>query len=163
MAELFQVRIPAISKHLKNIFDSGELDESATVSKMEIVQKEGQCEIERIIDFYLLEVVLAVGYRVNSLQATQFRKWATQTLNEFIIKGFVLDDERLKQGKNFGQDYLNGFLELSNYPILKDKGKMSMLEAKLKAEQEFDKFRVIQDNYYESDFDKEIKKLKPHK
>lgn len=296
MSELFQVNVPAITKHLKNIYATGELNEKATVSKMEIVQKEGKRDVVRLVDFYRLEAVLAVGYRVNSAQATQFRKWATQTLNEFIIKGFIMDDERLKQGKHFGQDYfdellerireiraserrfyqkitdlyalstdydkdshqtkiffaavqnklhwaitgqtaaeiiyteadatklymglktwqaapdgkilksdvtvaknylshqhiaelnrivsayldlaennaqrgiafsmtswakfLDGFLQLSNYPILKDKGKVTMLEAKLKAEEEFDKFRVIQDTNYESDFDREIKKLK---
>jgi hypothetical protein len=292
MAELFGVNIPAISKHLKNIFETGELEAISVVSKMETTATDGK---NYVTTFYRLEVILAVGYRVNSAQATDFRKWATQTLNEFIIKGFVMDDERLKQGKSFGQDYfdellerireirsserrfyqkitdiyalstdydknspqtkdffaavqnklhwaitgqtaaeiiyteadatklymglktwkaapdgkilksdvavaknylshqhvaelnrivsayldlaennaqrgiafnmqqwvkfMDGFLELSNYPILKDKGKVSMLEAKLKAEQEYDKFRVIQDKNYESDFDKEIKKL----
>lgn len=295
MAELFGVNVPAINKHLKNIFESGELEPKSTVSILETVQIEGSRKVSRKIEYYRLEAILAVGYRVNSIQATDFRKWATQTLNEFIIKGFVLDDERLKKGKNFGQDFfdellerireirtserrfyqkitdlyalstdynkesqqtkdffaavqnklhwaitgktaaeiiyseadatklymglktwkaapdgkimksdvvvaknylahqhiselnrivsayldlaennaqrgiafnmhqwftfLNRFLELSNYPILKDKGKVSMLEAKLKAEGEFDKFRVIQDQNYESDFDKEIKKL----
>ncbi len=297
IAELFGVKVPAISKHLKNIFETGELEESSTVSKMEIVHQEGKRKVQREVDFYRLEAILAVGYRVNSAQATDFRKWATLTLNEFIVKGFVMDDERLKQGKYFGQDYydellerireirsserrfyqkitdlyalstdydksseqtktffatvqnklhwaitgqtaaeiiyteadatklymglktwkaapdgkimksdvtvaknylahqhvaelnrvvsayldlaennaqrgiafnmqqwakfLDGFLELSNYPILTDKGKVSMLEAKLKAEQEYDKFRVIQDRAYESDFDKEVKKLNP--
>ena len=294
MAELFGVGVPAVSKHLKNIFETDELKEEATVSKMEIVQEEGGRNVTRNVEFYRLEAVLAVGYRVNSIQATEFRKWATQTLNEFIIKGFIIDDERLKQGKNFGQDYfdellerireiraserrfyqkitdlyalstdydkksaqtrnffamvqnklhwaitgktaseiiyteadatklymglktwkdapdgkiqksdvsvaknylshehiaelnrivsayldlaennaqrgfafnmqqwakfLDNFLELSNYPILTDKGKVTMLEAKLKAETEYEKFRVIQDKTYESDFDKLIKK-----
>jgi len=293
MAMLFGVKVPAISKHLKNIFDSGELEEPSVISKMEITAEDGKNYGTK---FYRLEAVLGVGYRVNSIQATDFRKWATTTLNEFIIKGFVLDDERLKQGKNFGQDYfdellerireiraserrfyqkitdlyalstdydkesqqtkdffaavqnklhwaitgktaaeiiyteadatklymglktwkaapdgkilksdvviaknyldhqhiaelnrivsayvdlaennaqrgmafnmqqwasfLDRFLELSDYPILKDKGKVSMLEAKLKASAEYDKFRVIQDQNYESDFDKMIKKLK---
>lgn len=295
MAELFGVNVPAVSKHLKNIFETGELEMTSTVSILETVQKEGNREVTRSMEFYRLEAILAVGYRVNSSQATEFRKWATQTLNEFIIKGFVMDDERLKQGKSFGQDYfdellerireiraserrfyqkitdiyslstdydknspqtkdffaavqnklhwaitgqtadeiiyseadatklymglktwkaapdgkilksdvsvakyylshqhvaelnrivsayldlaennaqrgiafnmqqwvkfIDGFLELSNYPILKEKGKLSMLEAKLKAEQEYDKFRVIQDKDYESDFDKEVKKI----
>lgn len=294
MAELFGVNVPAISKHLKNIFETGELESASTVSILETVQKEGKREVSRSVEFYRLEAILAVGYRVNSAQATDFRKWATQTLNEFIIKGFVMDDERLKQGKSFGQDYfdellerireirsserrfyqkitdiyalstdydknslqtkdffaavqnklhwaitgqtaaeiiyteadatklymglktwkaapdgkilktdvavaknylsrqhvtelnrivsayldlaennaqrgiafnmqqwvkfIDGFLELSNYPILKDKGRVSMLEAKLKAEEEYDKFRVLQDKTYESDFDREIKK-----
>lgn len=92
MAELFKVNIPAISKHLKNIFESAELEENEVISKMETTAADGKIYQT---SFYRLEAVLAVGYRVNSAQATQFRKWATQTLNEFIIKGFVLDDERL--------------------------------------------------------------------
>ena len=291
MAELFGVNVPAISKHLKNIFETGELEAISVVSKMETTASDGK---NYETTFYRLEAILAVGYRVNSAPATDFRKWATQTLNEFIIKGFVMDDERLKQGKSFGQDYfdellerireirsserrfyqkitdiyalstdydknspqtkdffaavqnklhwaitgqtaaeiiyteadatklymglktwkaapdgkilktdvavaknylshqhvtelnrivsayldlaennaqrgiafnmqqwvkfIDGFLELSNYPILKDKGRVSMLEAKLKAEEEYDKFRVLQDKTYESDFDREIKK-----
>ena len=292
MAELFGVNVPAVSKHLKNIFETGELAAISVVSKMETTATDGK---NYETTFYRLEAILAVGYRVNSAQAIDFRKWATQTLNEFIIKGFVMDDDRLKQGKSFGQDYfdellerireirsserrfyqkitdiyalstdydknsqqtkdffaavqnklhwaitgqtaaeiiyteadatklymglktwkaapdgkilktdvavaknylshqhvvelnrivsayldlaennaqrgiafnmqqwvkfIDGFLELSNYPILKDKGKVSMLEAKLKAEEEYDKFRVLQDKTYESDFDREIKKL----
>jgi len=294
MAELFGVNVPAVNKHLKNIFETGELNQNSAISKMETTASDGK---SYNTNFYRLEAILAVGYRVNSTQATDFRKWATQTLNEFIIKGFVLDDDRLKQGKNFGQDYfdellerireiraserrfyqkitdlyalstdydkesqqtkdffaavqnklhwaitgktaaeiiyteadasklymglktwkaapdgkilksdvvvaknylahqhltelnrivsayldlaennaqrgiafnmqqwakfLDSFLELSNYPILIDKGKISMLEAKLKAITEYEKFRVIQDQTYESDFDREIKKLKP--
>ncbi|NLB65036.1 MAG: virulence RhuM family protein, partial [Lentisphaerae bacterium] len=95
LAELFGVQIPAIAKHLKNIFESGELSREATVSKMEIVRLEGQREVARGIEYYNLDAIIAVGYRVNSYQATQFRIWATKTLREFIVKGFVLDDERL--------------------------------------------------------------------
>ena len=292
MAALFGVNVPAISKHLKNIFETKELEENAVISILETTATDGK---KYNTKFYRLEVILAVGYRVNSTQATDFRKWATQTLNEFIIKGFILDDERLQQGKNFGQDYfeellerireiraserrfyqkitdlyalstdydkesqqtkdffaavqnklhwaitgqtaaeiiyteadatklymglktwkgapedkilksdvtvaknymshqhitelnrivsayldlaennaqrgfafnmqqwasfLDRFLELSNYPILTHKGKISMLEAKFKAESEFEKFRVIQDQNFESDFDRAIKKL----
>lgn len=294
MAALFGVNVPAVNKHLKNIFETGELNPDSVISKMETTAAD---EKNYTTNFYRLEAILAVGYRVNSTQAADFRRWATQTLNEFIIKGFVIDDERLKQGKNFGQDYfdellerireiraserrfyqkitdlyalstdyvresqqtkdffsavqnklhwaitgktaaeiiytaadatklymglktwkaapdgkilksdvtvaknyiahqhlkelnrivsayldlaennaqrgiafnmqewakfLDSFLELSNYPILKDKGKISMLEAKLKAVEEYEKFRVIQDQTYESDFDREIKDLKP--
>jgi len=294
MAELFGVNVPAVNKHLKNIFETGELEQASVISKMETTAADGK---RYTTNFYRLEAMLAVGYRVNSTQAADFRRWATQTLNEFIIKGFVIDDERLKQGKNFGQDYfdellerireiraserrfyqkitdlyalstdyvresqqtkdffsavqnklhwaitgktaaeiiyteadaaklymglktwkaapdgkilksdttvannyiahqhltelnrivsayldlaennaqrgiafsmqewakfLDSFLELSNYPILKDKGKIPMLEAKLKAVSEYEKFRVIQDQTYESDFDREIKDLKP--
>ncbi len=295
MAELFGVNVPAINKHLKNIYDTEELSKEATISILETVQKEGKREVMRMVEFYRLEAILAVGYRVNSSQATDFRKWATTTLNDFIIKGFVIDDDRLKQGKHFGQDYfdellerirdirsserrfyqkitdlyslstdyekesqqtkdffaavqnklhwaitgktaaeiiyneadatklymglktwkaapdgkilksdviiaknylahqhvaelnrvvsayldlaennaqrgiafnmqqwtvfLEKFLELSNYPILNDKGKVSMLEAKIKAEGEYDKFRVIQDQSYESDFDRAVKRI----
>ena len=300
LAELFGVGVPAINKHLKNIFDSGELSREATVSKMEIVRAEGGREVAREVEFYNLDAIIAVGYRVNSYQATQFRIWATHTLREFIIKGFVMDDERLKQGKQvFGKDYfdellerireiraserrfyqkitdiyalsvdyspdapltkeffatvqnklhwaitgqtaaeliyssadatkltmglttwkhaphgkilksdvtvaknylneahvkelnriisayldlaenraqrgivmkmadwvafLHSFLELSNYPILKDKGKVSALEAKLKAEGEYEVYRKRQDAEYISDFDREIKRLEGKK
>ncbi len=300
LAELFAVKVPAINKHLKNIFDSGELIREATVSKMEIVRGEGSREVTRDVEFYNLDAIIAVGYRVNSYQATQFRIWATKTLREFIIKGFVMDDERLKQGKQiFGKDYfdellerireiraserrfyqkitdiyalsvdynldapltkeffatvqnklhwaitgqtaaeliyssadakkiymglttwkhaprgkilksditvaknylseghvkelnriisayldlaenraergilmkmtdwisfLHNFLELSNYPILQDKGKVSALEAKLKAEGEYEVYRKRQDVEYISDFDREIKRIEGKK
>lgn len=293
MAELFGVDRSVITKHLKNIFQTAELEENSVCAKIAHTAADGK---SYKTNFYRLEAILAVGYRVNSVQATDFRKWATQTLNEFIIKGFIIDDERLKQGKHFGQDYfeellerireirsserrfyqkitdlyalstnydkksqqtrnffamvqnklhwaitgktaaeiiytetdatklymglktwkdapegkiqksdvtvaknylshqhitelnrivgayldlaennaqrgiafnmqqwakfLDSFLELSSYPILKDKGKITMLEAKLKAKTEFDKFRVIQDKTYESDFDKLVKGIK---
>jgi len=113
MAELFGVQVPAISKHLKNIFESGELQESTTVSKMEIVVNRGfRGEVTEEATFYNLDAIISVGYRVNSVQATRFRQWATKVLNEYIRKGFVLDDDRLKQGKAaFGQDYFRELLE----------------------------------------------------
>ena len=294
LAELFGKERSVISKHLKNIFETGELDENSNVQKMHIGGS------DKPVRYYNLDIIIAVGYRVNSYQATQFRIWATKTLKEFIIKGFVLDDERLKQGKTvFGKDYfdellerireiraserrfyqkitdiyalaadydpnspitkeffatvqnklhwaitgktaaeiiydsadatkiymgltnwkqapdgkilksdvtvaknyinkahidelnrivsayldlaenqakrgivtrmadwakfLHSFLELSKYPILKDKGRVSALEAKLKAEQEFEQYRVIQDKNYVSDFDKEIKRITGNK
>lgn len=293
MAELFGVQRPAITKHLKNIFEDGELDEGSVSSILEHTAEDRK---KYKTTFYQLDAIIAVGYRVNSKKATKFRIWATKVLKEFITKGFVLDDERLKQGKHFGKDYfdellerireiraserrfyqkitdiyslsldydgsdqltkdffasvqnklhwaitgktaaeivytsadakklymgltswkhapdgkilksdistaknylnqqhikelnrivsayldlaenraerqipttmqewinfLHQFLELSSYPILKDKGKISALEAKLKAEQEYDQYRMIQDKNYESDFDREIKRLK---
>ncbi len=296
MSALFAVAVPAISKHLKNIFDSGELAEDSVISKMETTAADGK---KYLTSYYSLEAILAVGYRVNSSEATQFRIWATNTLKDFITKGFVLDDERLKQGKKFGKDYfdellerireiraserrfyqkitdlyalctdynkdsettkdffasvqnklhwaitgktaaeiiyteadakkifmslktwkqapqgkivksdvavaknylneehinelnrivsayldlaeinaqrsqlmymkdwskfLGNFLQLSNFPILKDKGKVTMLEAKIKAESEFEKYRVIQDREYESDFDKVVKEIDAEK
>lgn len=295
MAELFGVEVPAISKHLDNIYQSGELAQNATISKMEIVRQEGSRMVRRKVDFYNLDAIIAVGYRVNSREATQFRIWATNTLREFIIKGFVLDDQRLKQGKQFGQDYfeqlvekireiraserrfyekitdlyalssdydpkspttkqffatvqnklhwaitgqtaaeliyhkadsqtpnmgltswrnapdgkilksdvsvaknyleeahiselnqlvsayldlaenrakrqilmnmaewetfLNNFLMLSNYPILQDKGKISAEMARIKAESEYEKFRVIQDRTFKSDFNKFLEEM----
>jgi hypothetical protein len=112
MAELFMVKIPAISKHLSNIFESGELQKEATLSILETVQKEGNRQVKRKMEFYNLDAIISVGYRVNSYQATQFRIWATRTLKELIIKGFVLDDERLKQGNQvFGKDYFDELLE----------------------------------------------------
>jgi len=290
ISELFGKERSVITKHLKGIFTSGELDEKSNVQKMHFGHS------DKPIKFYNLDVIISVGYRVNSYQATQFRIWATRNLKEFIIKGFVLDDERLKQGNQvFGKDYfddllerirdirsserrfyqkiadiyslsadydknspvtkdffatvqnklhwaitgktaaeiiydssdaakihmgltnwkqspdgkilksdiavaknylseahikeLNGivsayldlaenraqrqilmkmkdwikflhsFLELSNYPILQDKGKTSALKAKLKAEKEYEIYRVIQDKKYVSDFDKEVKRI----
>ncbi|NUQ25649.1 MAG: virulence RhuM family protein [Saprospiraceae bacterium] len=108
MAELFGVEVPAVSKHLKNIFETGELQEAAVISKMETTAADGK---KYLTAFYNLDAIIAVGYRVNSKQATQFRIWATKTLKEFIIKGFVLDDERLKQGTRFGKDYFDELLE----------------------------------------------------
>ncbi|MBK7055156.1 MAG: virulence RhuM family protein [Leptospiraceae bacterium] len=295
MGQLFGVESHTITYHLKEIYKTGELNEEATTRKVRAVQQEGKRKVSRDLDFYNLDAIIAVGYRVNSYQATQFRIWATKTLKEFIIKGFVLDDERLKQGKHFGKDYfdellerireiraserrfyqkitdiyvlsadydknspvtkdffsmvqnklhwaitgktaaeiiydsadatkiymgltnwkqapdgkilksdvtvaknylnkahieelnriisayldlaenrakrqiattmeewvkfLHSFLELSNYKILSDKGKVSMLEAKLKAEKEFETYRITQDENYISDFDKEIKRI----
>jgi len=290
IGELFGKERSVITKHLKNIFTSGELEEKSNVQKMHFSHS------DKAIKFYNLDAIISVGYRVNSYQATQFRIWATRTLKEFIIKGFVLDDERLKQGKQvFGKDYfdellerireiraserrfyqkitdiyalsadydknapitkdffatvqnklhwaitgktaaeiiydsadatkiymgltswkhapddkilksdvavaknylseahikelnqiisayldlaenraqrqilmkmadwiefLHNFLELSNYPILQDTGKVSALEARLKAEQEYDVYRIRQDKDYLSDFDKEIKRI----
>ena len=292
MAELFGVDVRTVNEHLKNIFKDRELNEDSVIRNFRITATDGKNYDTR---FYMLDVILAVGYRVNSSEAIQFRIWATNTLKEFITKGFVLDDERLKQGKKFSKDYfdellerireiraserrfyqkitdlyalcadynkdsettkdffasvqnklhwaitgktaaeiiysesdakkifmglktwkqapqgkilksdvavaknylneehikelnrivsayldlaeinaqrsqlmymkdwskfLSNFLQLSNFPILIDKGKVTMLEAKLKAEGEFEKYRVIQDREYESDFDKAVKKL----
>ena len=97
IGDLFDVQKAAISKHLKNIFESGELTEQATVSKMETVQIEGSRSIKRSIEFYNLDAVIAVGYRVNSKKATQFRIWATQTLREYLIKGIVINNDRIKK------------------------------------------------------------------
>lgn len=115
MAQLFGVGVPAISKHLKNIFEEGELSREVVVSKMEITTQHGAIEDKmqtHSVDFYHLDAIIAVGYRVSSLKATRFRQWATKILNEYIRKGFVMDDERLKQGiAVFGKDYFRELLE----------------------------------------------------
>ena len=114
MAELFGVKVPAISKHLKNIFLDEELDESMVVSKMEITTPHGAIEGKtqtNEANFYNLDAIIAVGYRVNSKKATRFRQWATKTLKEYIQKGFVLNDEMMKNGRPFGRDYFDELLE----------------------------------------------------
>ena len=215
MAELFQTSRTNVVEHIQHIYDEGELVEAATCREFRQVRTEGAREVARTMAFYNLDMILSVGYRVKSAVATRFRIWATQRLGEYIVKGFVLDDERLKQGKRvFGKDFfatvqnklrwaitgqtaaeliyssadsayldlaenraergiitrmaewvefLNRFLDLSNYPILKDKGKISALEAKLKAETEYEVFRQRQDREYISDFDREIKRLEGEK
>lgn len=113
MGQLFGVGVPAVSKHLKNIFEEGELSPEMTISKMETVINRGKRgEVNEFIDFYNLDAIIAVGYRVSSLKATRFRQWATTILNEYIRKGFAMDDERLKQGTAlFGKDYFRELLE----------------------------------------------------
>lgn len=115
MAQLFGVGVPAVSKHLKNIFEEGELEKNVVVSKMEITTQHGAIPDKsqtHDVDFYHLDAIIAVGYRVNSAKATKFRQWATKILSEYIKKGFAIDDERLKQGNAvFGKDYFRELLE----------------------------------------------------
>lgn len=111
MAELFGVNVNTINYHLKELYNSAEIQEDRTIRKIRIVQKEGKREVEREVAFYHLDAIIAVGYKVNSVEAVQFRQWATRTLNEFITKGYVLDKERLKQGTQFGHDYFKELLE----------------------------------------------------
>ena len=111
MAELFDVNVPAVSKHLQNIYEENELTRDATISKMETVQQEGERQVKRMVEFYNLDAIIAVGYRVNSKKATRFRQWATKTLKEYIQKGFVLNDEMMKNGRPFGKDYFDELLE----------------------------------------------------
>lgn len=111
MAELFAIGVQTINHHLQEIYKSHELNEIATIRKFRIVQPEGARQVAREVEFYNLDAIIAVGYRVNSREATQFRIWATQVLREFLVKGFVLDDERLKQGKRLGKDYFDELLE----------------------------------------------------
>lgn len=108
IAQLFGVNVPAISKHLKNIFENGELDENSVVSILETTADDGK---NYQVMYYNLDAIISVGYRVNSAQATRFRIWATNTLKEYIIKGFIIDDDRLKNGRYFGKDYFRELLE----------------------------------------------------
>ncbi|MEX2173752.1 MAG: RhuM family protein [Pirellulaceae bacterium] len=103
IAELFQVSVPTVNEHLASIYDERELDPGPTIRKFRIVQTEGSRQVERLVDHYNLDAILAVGYRVRSPRGTQFRQWATANLRELLVKGFVLDDERLKAGKSLGE------------------------------------------------------------
>lgn len=112
ISELFNVDRSVVTKHLSNIYSEKELDKDSTCANIAQVQTEGQRRVTRNVEFYNLDVIISVGYRVNSVQATQFRKWATSILKDYLIKGFILDDDRLKQGKNlFGKDYFDELLE----------------------------------------------------
>lgn len=110
MAELFDVTVPNISYHLQGIYESGELERERTIQDSLIVRQEGTRQVSRRVTFYNLDVIIAVGYRVNSIKATRFRQWATQTLRDYIIKGFVLNDDMLKNGRPFGKDYFDELL-----------------------------------------------------
>jgi hypothetical protein len=110
IAELFQISVPTVNEHLATIYDEREVDPAATIRKFRIVQSEGSRQVERLVDHYSLDTILAVGYRVRSQRGTQFRQWATANLRELLVKGFVLDDERLKAGKSLGQDYFDELL-----------------------------------------------------
>ena len=164
MAELFGVGSQAITKHLKNIYAEGELSLKATCSKMEQVQNEGKRQVSREVCFYNLDATIAVGYRVNSARVTHFRIWATGVLREYIIKGFALDDNRLKKGGNpFGKDYFDELLErvrsirASERRIWQPPGKVPRAVADEKAGKEYDIFNKHQPII--SDFDQEIKRL----
>jgi len=111
MAQLFDVDVRTVSEHLKNIYDQAELAREATIRKFRIVQSEGKREVSRNVDFYNLDAIISVGYRVNSVRATQFRQWATQVLREFAIKGYVLDRKRMENGTFLGEDYFERLLE----------------------------------------------------
>ena len=156
MAELFEVQKAAISKHLKNIFESGELLEESVVSKMKTTASDGK---RYNINYYNLDAIIAVGYRVNSRKATMFRIWANRILKEFIIKGYVMDDERQARRGNVMHmrdwvERLDASLQFNEEDILHDKGKVTAAIAKAFAESEFEKFRVLQDRTYQRDFDR---------
>jgi hypothetical protein len=111
MAELFQVSVPTINEHVQNVFKERELEPEATIRNFRIVQTEGRREVTREVAHYNLDMIIAVGYRVRSHRGTQFRRWATERLREYLVKGFAMDDERLKEGRNLGADYFDELLE----------------------------------------------------
>ena len=111
MAEVFDVNVPAINKHLNNIYEDGELEKKSTISKMEIVRKEGNRNVNRELEFYNLDAIIAVGYRVNSKKATKFRIWSTKIIKEYMIKGFAIDVDKMKNGSKFGKDYYDELLQ----------------------------------------------------
>ena len=111
MAELFAVSVPTINEHLKNIYETGELSREATIRNFRIVQSEGGRDVARQVDFYNLDAIISVGYRVNSVRATQFRQWATQVLRDFALKGYLLDKKRLENGSFLGEEYFEQLLE----------------------------------------------------
>lgn len=111
LAELYQVSVPTVSHHIQGICGDGELRADATIRRFRVVQTEGERQVTRSVDHYNLDMILAVGYRVRSVRGTQFRRWATATLREYIVKGFVLDDQRLREGRSLGEDYFDELLE----------------------------------------------------
>ena len=152
MSQLFNVEVNTINYHLKEIFKSEELNQESVIRKIRIVQNEGARKVSRELTFYSLDAIIAVGYRVNSKEATDFRIWATNTLKEYIKKGFVLNDEF--------SNSVNAFLKFRKYDILKDNGKVSRKQAEEKAEKEYNEFNKTQKIV--SDFDKlllETKKI----
>ena len=157
MAKLFEVNIPDISKHLNNTYNEGELNKDSTVSKMETVQKEGNRNVRRNIDVYNLDAIIAVGYRVNSKRATQFRIWATKTLKEYIIKGYVVDKERLKNGPKFGKDYFDELLEIIKeirlserrlYQKITDIFEATSIDYKSDSEEAYIFFKIVQNKLH---------------
>jgi len=143
MGLLFDVESNTITYHLGEIYKSGELEQISTTRKIRVVQQEGSRNVNREIDHYNLDAIISVGYRVNSIKATQFRRWATQVLSQYTQKGYVIDRKRMEK-----------YLLSDDRDILADAGKISMEIAKDHAESEYEKYRVIQDQLYESDFDK---------
>ena len=111
LSDLYQVSLPTVNEHLATIYDEGELSPEATIRKFRIVQSEGNRQVSRLVDHYRLEAILSVGYRVRSQRGVQFRRWATSQLQELLVKGFVMDDERLKEGRHLGTDYFDELLE----------------------------------------------------
>lgn len=156
LAELYQIGVNTINYHVKSIYEEGELSPEATIRQYRIVQEEGERRVERLVDYYNLDVILAVGYRVRSHRGTQFRQWATQRLGEYIVKGFTMDDERLKEGRTLGADYFDEMLERIRdirssekrfYQKIRDLYTLS-IDYDPKAEQTLEFFRIVQNKLH---------------
>jgi len=156
MANIFDRDKSVISKHISNVFEEGELDPNRTVAKFATVRREGSREVERLVEYYNLEVIMAVGYRVKSTRGTQFRIWATTKLKEFLVKGFVMDDERLKNVSNIGSDYFDEMLERIKdirssekrfYQKIKDIYKLAV-DYDPKSEKTLEYFKIVQNKLH---------------
>ena len=157
MSELFDVNVPAINKHLNNIYTEEELNRNSTISKMEIVQKEGSRNIKRELEFYNLDAIIAVGYRVNSKKATKFRIWATKILKEYMIKGFVIDVVKMKNGPKFGKDYYDELLqtikeirlsERRQYQKITDVFESTSIDYNKDSEEAYTFFKIVQNKLH---------------
>ena len=157
MAAFFDVGVPAISKHLNNIYEEGELSKEATVSKMEIVRKEGNRNVNRELEFYNLDAIIAVGYRVNSKKATKFRIWATKILKDYMIKGFVIDVDKMKNGPKFGKDYYDELLqtikeirlsERRQYQKITDVFETTSVDYNKDSEEAYTFFKIVQNKLH---------------
>ena len=157
MSELFDVKVSAINKHLNNIYEEKELDKSSTISKMEIVRKEGNRNVNRELEFYNLDTIIAVGYRVNSKKATKFRIWATKILKDYMIKGFVIDAPKMKNGPKFGKDYYDELLqtikeirlsERRQYQKITDIFEATSVDYNKDSEVAYDFFKIVQNKLH---------------
>lgn len=157
MSELFDVNVPAINKHLNNIYEEKELDKNSTISKMEIVRKEGNRNVNRELEFYNLDAIIAVGYRVNSKKATKFRIWATKILKDYMIKGFVIDAPKMKNGPKFGKDYYDELLqtikeirlsERRQYQKITDIFEATSVDYNKDSEVAYDFFKIVQNKFH---------------
>lgn len=152
MATLYDVELSTINEHIKKVFNDSELEEKATIRKFRIVQTEGSRQVEREINHYNLQMIIAVGFKVNNERAVQFRKWANGIVKNYTIKGWVIDDEDWSKR-------LDLFLMADDREVLQDSGKITADIAKSKAETEFEKYRIIQDSLFMSDYDKYLLEL----
>ena len=157
MSELFDVNVPAINKHLNNIYEEKELDKNSTISKMEMVRKEGNRSVNRELEFYNLDAIIAVGYRVNSKKATKFRIWATKILKDYMIKGFVIDIDKMKNGPKFGKDYYDELLqtikeirlsERRQYQKITDVFETTSIDYNKDSEEAYTFFKIVQNKLH---------------